>query len=690
MAKRPTNDLIRNIGIMAHIDAGKTTLTERVLYYTGVSHKIGEVHEGTAQMDWMPQEQKRGITITSAATTCFWNEHRINIIDTPGHVDFTMEVERSLRVLDGAVGVFDGVAGVEPQSETVWRQADKYHVPRIAFVNKMDRIGASFEKCVDMMKTRLQARPVVMQLPIGSEEQFIGVVDLLRFRALVWRNDDDLGTTYALEDVPADMLADCQAAREALIEAAADFDEVLMESYLEGGEIAEADVVRALRKACLANALVPVFCGAAFKNKGVQPLLDAVIDYLPSPADLPPVVGFDLTKVDKEQTRAALDSEPFSGLAFKIQHDAFAGQLTYLRVYSGVLETGKTVLNAGKNKKERTGKLLLMHANKREEISAVYAGDIAAIVGLRFTTTGDTLCDINKPLLLESIDIPEPVISIAIEPKTGADQDKLTAALARLHMEDPTFVAKVDEDTGQSLISGMGELHLEIIVERLRRDFHVDANVGEPRVAFRESVSATASATGEFEKQIGTKLHHAIVPLQVSPAPTGTGLTLHNECEDPDMPAEMLGHIEESIRGAVEAGVLAGYPVVDIEVKILKNLKHHVDSTDLAYKIAASVALREALNQANPVLLEPIMDVQIVVPEDFLGDVVGDLNRRHGKINGMDRNENLQTLNAHVPLRQMFGYTTDLRTITQGRATYTMQFAHFSEVPEQIAKAIVG
>jgi elongation factor G len=688
VARRVPIGLIRNIGIMAHIDAGKTTLTERVLYYTGVSHKMGEVHDGTAQMDWMPQEQERGITITSAATTCFWRDHRINIIDTPGHVDFTIEVERSLRVLDGAICVFDGVAGVEPQSETVWHQADKYGVPRLAFVNKMDRLGASFERCVMMIRERLGARPVPIQLPLGAEENFLGVVDLLERRAIVW-DEDALGATFRYDAIPKEMAGEAAAAREALIEAAADFDEQLMEGYLEGREPEVERVRSALRRGTVAGKIVPVLCGAAFRNKGVQPVLDAVVDYLPAPVDLPPITGEE-PNTRKKTSRKADEDEPFAALAFKVQNDAYAGQLTYFRVYSGSLETGKATENASKAKKERVNRLLQMHANKREELKEVFAGDIAAAVGLRFTTTGDTLCDPKHQLLLERIEAPEPVISIAIEPTTMADQEKLSQALERLSMEDPTFVVNVDDDTGQTLISGMGELHLEIIVDRLRREFNVAANVGDPRVAFRETVSRDAEGVGEVEKQIGAKMHRAWVKLRVRHGERGSGIEFRNETDGTTIPKGFTRQIEESVRGSLGAGVLAGYPIVDIIVILVNEGKHEVDSTELAYKMAASIALREALRASQPILLEPIMAVQVIVPEEFMGEVVGDLNRRQGRISGMQARASTQVIDVHVPLRQMFGYTTDLRTVTQGRATHTMQFSHFDAVPEQIARVIVG
>ncbi|MCP4678095.1 MAG: elongation factor G [Deltaproteobacteria bacterium] len=688
MVRRAAIGQTRNIGIMAHIDAGKTTLTERVLYYTGVSHKIGEVHDGTAQMDWMAQEQERGITITSAATTCFWNDHQINIIDTPGHVDFTMEVERSLRVLDGAVAVFDGVAGVEPQSETVWRQADNYKVPRIAFVNKMDRVGASYERCLEMIRVRLGARPVKIQLPIGAEDSFVGIVDLIRQRAIVW-DDDSLGVVYHEKDIPADMQEQVAVAREAMIEAAADFSEELMESYLEGGSIEPQDVRDAIRLGTLENKIVPVLCGAAFRNKGVQTVLDAVVDYLPSPGDLLPVFGTHPDK-EKEESRQPLDDEPFTALAFKVQTDSYAGQLTYFRVYSGSIEAGKTALNVSKKKRERIGRLLRMHANKREEVKKASAGDILAAVGLRFTGTGDTLTDQKHPLLLERIVAPVPVISIAIEPKTMADQEKLSQALDRIANEDPTFVIKIDDDTGQTLIKGMGELHLEVIVDRLRREFGVEANVGDPRVAFRETITKTHEAEGSVDKQIGGKTHKANVLLRVQSGERGGGIQFVNEAGIDDIPEKCVRAVEEGVRGSLDAGVLAGYPMVDIDIILVKGMHLEVDSSELAYKIAASIGLRDALRGASPALLEPIMDVQVVVPEEFMGEVVGDVNRRHGKITGMNQRGIVQVVDALVPLRQMFGYTTDLRTVTQGRASYTMQFAHFDFIPEQIAKTIVG
>lgn len=688
MAKRASIGQTRNIGIMAHIDAGKTTLTERILYYTGVSYKIGEVHEGTAQMDWMPQEQERGITITSAATTCFWNDHRINIIDTPGHVDFTIEVERSLRVLDGAVCVFDGVAGVEPQSETVWHQADRYKVPRICFVNKMDRVGADMERCIDMMRERLGTRPVRMQLPIGTEDKFVGLIDLIEQKAIIWL-EDTLGTEFRFEEIPEAMADEATLAREELIEAAADFDESLMEKYLEQGAIDNDSIRRGIRQGTLNNQIVPVFCGSAFRNKGVQPILDAVVQYLPAPSETRPISGIH-PHTGKTESRTAGYDEPFSALAFKIQNDAYAGQLVYFRIYSGTIEAGKTALNVGKNKRERINRLLQMHANKREELKIGHAGDIVAAVGLRTTTTGDTLCDEKFPLLLESIEAPEPVISIAIEPKTAADQEKLAQALERVTMEDPTFAVQVDSETGQTLIKGMGELHLEIIVDRLRREFNVEANVGEPRVAFREAVVVSAESDGVCDKQIGGKTQRASVVLRVSPGERGVGNVFQDETKPGVIPKEFIPVIKDAVLGSLDSGVLAGYPMVDIVITLIDGMHYDVDSSELAYRIAASIGLREAIRKATPRLLEPVMTVQVVCPEEFMGEVVGDIQRRHGKIKGMAPRGILQVIDADVCLRQMFNYSTDLRTVTQGRASYSMQFGYFDFVPDMIAKTIIG
>jgi elongation factor G len=673
---------------MAHIDAGKTTLTERILFYTGVSYKLGEVHEGTAQMDWMPQEQERGITITSAATTCFWNDHRINIIDTPGHVDFTIEVERSLRVLDGAICVFDGVAGVEPQSETVWHQADHYKVPRICFVNKMDRVGSDYERCIQMIRERLGARPIRMQLPIGHEDGFVGVVDLLQRKAIYWV-DDTKGSEFYFKDIPEDLADEAALAREEMIEAAADFDEAVMEKYLNQSEIDIESIRRGIRNGTLTNQIVPVFLGTAFRNKGVQPVLDAVVHYLPSPSDLPPVSGIH-PHTGKAETRTPDPDGPFCALAFKIQNDSYAGQLVYFRVYSGTIESGKTALNVGKNKRERVNRLLQMHANKREELKSAYAGEIVAAVGLRNTVTGDTLCDEKSPILLESIVAPEPVISIAIEPKTAADQEKLSLALERVTLEDPTFAVQVDNDTGQTLIKGMGELHLEIVVDRLRREFNVEANVGEPRVAFREAVSTHSEAEGVCDKQMGGKTLHAALRFRVSPGERGAGNVFQVEASESSIPKEFIPAIKDAVLGSLDSGVLVGYPIVDIVITLIGGMHYDVDSSELAYKIAASIGLREAIRNAAPKLLEPVMAVQVVCPEEFMGEVVGDVQRRHGKIKGMQRRGILQVIDADVCLRQMFNYSTDLRTVTQGRAVYSMQFGYFDFVPDQIAKTIVG
>jgi elongation factor G len=672
----------RNIGIMAHIDAGKTTTTERILYYTGISYKIGEVHEGTAVMDWMVQEQERGITITSAATTCFWRDHRINIIDTPGHVDFTIEVERSLRVLDGAVAVFCAVGGVEPQSETVWRQADRYGVPRIAFVNKMDRTGADFERVVRQIRERLQANPVVLQLPLGAEETFRGIVDLVTMKAVVWE-DESLGARYRQEDVPADMQDAAAAAREKLIEAVADVDESLMEKYLDGGAISEAEVRAALRAGTTQMKIVPVLCGSAFKNKGVQPLLDAVVDYLPSPLDIPPVKGTNPNS-GAEEERLPSDTEPFTALAFKIMTDPYVGTLTFLRVYAGVMSSGSYVYNSVKGKKERIGRLLKMHANKREEIKEVYAGDIAAAVGLRDTTTGDTLCDESKPIVLERMEFPDPVISIAIEPKTKADQERLGGSLQKLAAEDPSFRIATNQETGQTLISGMGELHLEIIVDRLLREFRVDANVGKPQVAYKETIRKTAEYEEKFVRQTGGRGQYGHCVLRIEPLPAGGGFEFVDGTKGGVIPREYIPAIEKGVREAMESGVLAGYPVVDVKVTVTFGSYHEVDSSEMAFKIAGSMAFKGAMAQASPVVLEPIMSVEVVTPEEFMGDVIGDLNRRRGRIAGQEPRGNTQVISATVPLAEMFGYATDLRSRTQGRATFTMQFSHYEPVPKGV------
>jgi elongation factor G len=677
----------RNIGIMAHIDAGKTTTTERVLYYTGVSHKIGEVHEGAATMDWMEQERERGITITSAATTCFWKDYRINIIDTPGHVDFTIEVERSLRVLDGAVAVFDSVQGVEPQSETVWRQADKYQVPRIVFMNKMDRVGADFFASVQSLIDRLGAKPVPVQLPLGKEDGFRGVIDLVIMKALVF-DDETLGAAYATQDIPGEYVELAKEYREKLLDAVVEFDEAAMERYLNGDPLGIDEIKRAIRLGTIGLKITPVFCGSAFKNKGVQPLLDGVVDYLPSPIDLPPVVGID-PKTDGEITRKPEEGEPFAALAFKIMSDPFSGQLTYFRVYSGKLTTGSYVYNVAKGKKERIGRLLKMHANKREEIGEVSAGDIAAAVGLKDTRTGDTLCDEKHPILLEVIKFPEPVISLAVEPKTKQDLDKLGYSLEKLAQEDPSFQVKSDEETGQTIISGMGELHLEIIVDRLLREFKVQANVGKPQVAYRETIRGRAEAEGKYIKQTGGRGQYGHVYLRVEPAESGVGLEFVNKIVGGAVPREYIAPVEKGVRERMESGILAGYPLRDIRVTLFDGSFHEVDSSEMAFKIAGSMALVSACQKADLVLLEPIMKVEVLVPQDFMGDVIGDLNSRRGKIHGMRARGTSQIVDAAVPLSEMFGYSTDLRSKTQGRATYSMEFESYEVVPKLMAQQII-
>ncbi len=678
----------RNIGIMAHIDAGKTTTTERILFYTGVTYKIGEVHEGTAVMDWMEQERERGITITSAATTCFWRDHGINIIDTPGHVDFTIEVERSLRVLDGAIAVFCSVGGVEPQSETVWRQATRYKVPRIAFVNKMDRVGADFFRVVGMMEERLRTRPVVMHLPVGKEDTFAGVVDLVKEKTLVW-DESTLGARYRVEDISDEMRDEVAEYRERLIEAASDFDEALMEKYLDGEEISPEEIMAAIRKGTLGLEITPVFCGSAFKNKGVQPLLDAVIDYLPSPVDIPPVRGIN-PKTEEEEIRETRDDAPYSALAFKIMTDPFVGQLTFFRVYSGCISAGSYVYNSSKNQKERIGRLVRMHSNKREEVKEVYAGDIAAAVGLKYTTTGDTICDPDHPILLESLEIPEPVISIAIEPKTKADQERLAVSLQKLSVEDPSFRVKTDEETGQTIISGMGELHLEIIVDRLLREFKVEASVGKPQVAYKETILRSAKAEGKYIKQTGGRGQYGHVWLEVEPNEPGKGFEFINKIVGGVVPREYIPAVEAGVKEAMEAGTLAGYPVVDVKVTLFDGSYHDVDSSEMAFKIAGSMGFKEAVKKAGQVLLEPIMDVEVVVPEQFMGDVIGDLNSRRGKVLGMDSRAGFQVISAKVPLANMFGYSTDLRSLTQGRASFTMQFSHYEQVPSSVMEALTA
>lgn len=672
---------------MAHIDAGKTTTTERILYYTGVSYKMGEVHDGTAVMDWMVQEQERGITITSAATTCLWRDHRVNIIDTPGHVDFTIEVERSLRVLDGAIAVFDSVAGVEPQSETVWRQANKYSVPRIAFMNKMDRVGADFFMSVSSMVERLGANPVSIQIPIGKESGFRGPIDLVRMKAYYF-DDETLGAKFVEDEIPQDLLPMAKEYREKMIEAIADYDEKIMEKYLSGEPVQEEDVKMAIRKATIDMKITPVLCGAAFKNKGVQLLLDAVVDYLPSPLDVPPIKGIDPER-GEEKERKASDNEPFSALAFKIMTDPFVGQLTFIRVYSGTLKSGSHIYNPKRGTRERIGRLLKMHANKREEIKEAYAGDIVAVVGLR-AMTGDTLCSENQPIVLEAMEFPEPVISVAIEPKTKADEEKLSLSLNKLAQEDPSFKVSTDDETAQTIISGMGELHLEIIVDRLMREFKVDANVGKPQVAYRETIRSKAKVEGKYIRQTGGRGQYGHVFLGVEPQEPGMGFKFENKIVGGAIPKEYIPAVEKGVKEAMESGILAGYPVVDVKISLLDGSYHEVDSSEIAFKIAGSQAFKEGAKKANPVLLEPAMSVEVVVPEEYMGDVIGDLNSRRGRIQRMQVRGKSQVIGALVPLSEMFGYATDLRSKTQGRATYTMQFSHYEEVPKNISDEIIA
>ena len=681
-------DRMRNIGIMAHIDAGKTTTTERILYYTGRSYKIGEVDEGTATMDWMVQEQERGITITSAATTCFWRDCRINVIDTPGHVDFTVEVERSLRVLDGAVAILDAVAGVEPQTETVWRQADKYRVPRIVYVNKMDRTGADFHRGLEMIRARLGATPVAIQLPIGREDEFRGVIDLVDEVALVWP-EDGMGQTFERGPVPTEYVDQVGEYREHLVEALAEVDETLMERYLADEKLTRDDIRAALRAGTLAMKLVPVLCGASFKNKGVQPLLDAVVDYLPAPLDIPPVQGVN-PETGEPEVRAASDDEPFAALAFKLMNDPYVGQLTFVRVYSGTLLSGAHVHNSTQQKKERIGRLLRMHANKREEIEGVGAGDIAAVVGLKFARTGDTLCDASRPVVLESMTFPEPVIAVAIEPKTKADEERLSLSLGRLALEDPTFKVSVDAETGQTLIAGMGELHLEIIVDRLLREFKVEANVGRPEVAYRETLRRKAEARGRFVRQTGGRGQYGDVEIEVEPLPAGKGFVFENRIVGGAVPREYIPAVEKGVREAMESGILAGYPVVDVQVALLDGSYHEVDSSEMAFKIAGSMAFKDAARKGKAVILEPIMQVEVVTPDEYMGAVHGDLAARRGKIASMEARGSSQVIRANVPLSTMFGYATELRSMTQGRATYTMQFARYEEVPSSLAEEIMA
>jgi elongation factor G len=696
MARQAPLDRTRNIGIMAHIDAGKTTTTERILFYTGITYKIGEVHEGTAVMDWMEQEQERGITITSAATTCFWREHRINIIDTPGHVDFTVEVERSLRVLDGAVAVFDAVSGVEPQSETVWRQADKYRVPRICFVNKMDRVGADFKACLDQIESKLQGNPVAIQVPIGTEDKFRGVVDLIGMRAIFYR-DETLGADYEVGDIPADMAAEVQTYREKLIEKVSEADDKLLEKYLAGEPITADEVTAALRKRAIESVrkedapFVPVICGSAFKNKGVQPLLDAVVDFLPSPVDIPAVTGMNpAAKSETIVERRADDHEPFAALAFKIMTDPFVGQLTFFRVYSGSLATGSSVLNSTKNKTERVGRLLKMHANKREEIKEVHAGDIAAAVGLKAVTTGDTLCDEKKPILLESMEFPEPVISLAIEPKTKADQEKLGQGMSKLMGEDPTFRVTTDEQTGQVVIRGMGELHLEIIVDRLKREFGVEASVGKPQVAYKETLTAPAAGHGRFIRQTGGRGQFGEAKIRVLPLPPGTGYEFDNQIVGGVIPKEYIKPIDQGIQEALTRGVLAGYPIDDVRIELVDGSFHEVDSSEMAFKIAGSLAFQDAAKKAKPVLMEPIMRVEVVCPKDYLGDVMGNLASRRGRILSQENRGGTEIISARVPLSEMFGYATDLRSRTQGRATYSMHFDRYEQAPSDVSGEVIA
>jgi elongation factor G len=691
MARSFPLEKTRNIGIMAHIDAGKTTTTERILYYTGRTHKMGEVHEGAAVMDWMEQEQERGITITSAATACEWNDHRINIIDTPGHVDFTVEVERSLRVLDGAIAVFDAVAGVEPQSETVWRQADKYGVPRFAYINKMDRTGADFFNSVETMKDRLGANPLPIQLPIGAEDNFKGVVDLVKMKGLVWT--DELGAAYEEIEIPEDLKDQAEEYRTALIEACADYDEELMEAFLGEEEIPQGKLIDSLRKATLSTKVTPVLCGTSFKNKGVQPLLDGIVELLPSPLEVPPVTGVIPAgkgqPEDIEAEREASDSAPFSALAFKVMSDPYVGKLTYFRVYSGKLEKGGRVLNVKTGKTERIGRLLMMHANSREEIDETYAGDICAGVGLKETGTGDTLAAPDAPIALESIEFPETVIAVAIEPKTKADQEKMGNALARLGEEDPTFKIESDEETGQTLIHGMGELHLEVIVDRMLREFKVEANVGKPQVAYRETIrKRVEKVVARFVRQTGGRGQFGHVVINLEPAPE-EGFVFENKIKGGVIPGEFIGPAEQGMREALENGVKAGYPMVDVRAELVDGSYHDVDSSEMAFKIAGSMAIQDGARKANPVLLEPVMAVEVVTPEDFLGDVIGDLSRRRGKVQGQDQRGNALAVQAYVPLGEMFGYATELRSMTQGRATYTMQFERYEEVPSNIAEEIV-
>ena len=686
MSDKTPLDRYRNIGIMAHIDAGKTTTTERILYYTGKSYKIGEVHDGDATMDWMEQEQERGITITSAATTCFWNDHRINIIDTPGHVDFTIEVERSLRVLDGAVAVFDSVAGVEPQSETVWRQADKYDVPRMCFINKMDRIGADFYRCVDMIVDRLGATPLVTQLPIGAEAEFAGVIDLLKMKAIVWK-DENLGAEFEEVEIPADLKDKADEYRTQLVETAVEQDDDAMEAYLEGNE-PSVDVLKGcIRKGVMANAFVPVLCGTAFKNKGVQPLLDAVVDYMPSPLDVGEVQGKKIDS-DEDDTRPATDDAPFSALAFKIMNDPFVGSLTFIRIYSGSLDAGSYVQNSVKDKKERVGRMLLMHSSEREEIKTASAGDIVALVGLKDTTTGDTLCDAAKPIVLERMEFPDPVIEIAVEPKSKADQEKMSIALQRLAAEDPSFRVSVDHETGQTVIKGMGELHLDILVDRMKREFKVEANIGAPQVAYRETITKTFEIDYTHKKQSGGSGQFARATIEFSPQEVGEGFEFESKIVGGSIPREYIPGVEKGLRSAQETGVVAGFPMIDFKARLLDGAYHDVDSSVLAFEIAARAAFREGIAQAGPVLLEPVMKVEVITPEEYMGDIIGDLNSRRGQVADMEARGNAKAVSAMVPLANMFGYINTLRSMSQGRAQYSMHFDHYEQVPKAVADEV--
>ncbi|HKU22428.1 MAG TPA: elongation factor G [Terriglobales bacterium] len=688
MAREVPLERCRNIGIMAHIDAGKTTTTERILFYTGRTHRIGEVHEGTATMDWMEQEQERGITITSAATTCFWRDIRINIIDTPGHVDFTAEVERSLRVLDGACAVFDAVHGVEPQSETVWRQADKYGVPRICFINKMDKMGADFEHAIDTIRKRLNARPVAIQLPIGQEDKFKGVIDLLAMKAIIW-NDETLGAEFAVQEIPPELQKKANAFHGQMVETIVENDDDLLHKYMEGENITPEELKASLRKSTVALKLFPVICGTAFKNKGVQPLLDAVVDYLPSPLDIPPVEAIE-PDTGKPVLRKADDNEPFSALAFKIMTDPFVGQLVFIRIYSGQLKTGDSVYIVSKQRSERIGRLLKMHANKREEISEIYAGDICAAVGLKNVTTGDTICDKNHPVLLESIEFPAPVISVAVEPKTKADQEKMGIALARLAQEDPTFKVNTDPDSGQTIISGMGELHLEIIIDRMMREYKVEANVGKPQVAYRETIRKPSQAEGKFIRQTGGRGQYGHVKIKLDPQEPGKGYEFVNDIAGGSVPREYIKPVDQGIKEAMEGGVLAGYEMVDIKATLYDGSYHDVDSSEMAFKIAGSMAFKEAARKASPVLLEPVMSVEVVVPDEFMGDIIGDLNSRRGRVEAVEHRAGSQVIKAFVPLSEMFGYATDMRSRTQGRATFSMHFSRYEQAPQSVAEEIVA